>query len=197
MADPTIQTFCCHNRNHSDSAVKLMAEFNKDSFIIVCMVSSIIGVIGSIYQVLSLDIIYVSIGVLFVSTNFSNIKTLLNISYFFRQCYFIILYAVGVILALLVIIFIDCLRWDMRGGGCPTIKRKFDFLVLNWWKKNQPDWIWDFRSPRSPQRFHRLFSSLYENLNFWSELRVLRLTWAIRKYVRAKCFLCTKTLCLS
>lgn len=51
MADPTIQTFCCHHRNNSDSAVQLMAEFNKDSYIIVCLTSSVLGIIGALYQV--------------------------------------------------------------------------------------------------------------------------------------------------
>lgn len=51
MADPTIQTFCCHHRANADSAVKLMAEFNTESYIIVCLVSSLIGISGSIYQV--------------------------------------------------------------------------------------------------------------------------------------------------
>lgn len=51
MADPTIQTFCCHHRNNSDSAVQLMAEFNKDSYILVCLASSSLGIIGALYQV--------------------------------------------------------------------------------------------------------------------------------------------------
>ncbi|XP_070506335.1 G-protein coupled receptor 143-like [Chironomus tepperi] len=50
MADPTIQTFCCH-RTADNSGYYLMNEFNKQSFIIISMISSIIGISGSIYQI--------------------------------------------------------------------------------------------------------------------------------------------------
>lgn len=52
MADPTIQTFCCHNRIRSPPAVKLMDEFNTDGYIVVCIVSSFFGIAGAIYQVM-------------------------------------------------------------------------------------------------------------------------------------------------
>lgn len=51
MADPTLQTFCCHHANKSDIALVIMQEFNKNAYNIVCMVSSMIGMIGAIYQV--------------------------------------------------------------------------------------------------------------------------------------------------
>ncbi|XP_058819996.1 G-protein coupled receptor 143-like [Topomyia yanbarensis] len=51
MADPTIQTFCCHNRIRSPPAVKLMSEFNTDGYIVVCIVSSVFGIAGAIYQI--------------------------------------------------------------------------------------------------------------------------------------------------
>lgn len=51
MADPTIQTFCCHHNNNTDMAVKIMDEFNTDLYNIVCMLSSTMGISGAIYQV--------------------------------------------------------------------------------------------------------------------------------------------------
>ncbi|XP_059480855.1 G-protein coupled receptor 143-like [Neocloeon triangulifer] len=51
MADPTIQTFCCHRSNRSEE-VGLLYEFNSPSYNIVCAVSSVIGVLGAIYQLL-------------------------------------------------------------------------------------------------------------------------------------------------
>ena len=51
MADPTIQTFCCHNRIRSPPAIKLMSEFDTDGYIVVCLVSSIFGIAGAVYQV--------------------------------------------------------------------------------------------------------------------------------------------------
>ncbi|OXU24776.1 G-protein coupled receptor 143 isoform X2 [Nasonia vitripennis] len=52
MADPTIQTFCCHHNNRTDMALIIMEEFNTDAYNTVCMVSSSIGILGAIYQVL-------------------------------------------------------------------------------------------------------------------------------------------------
>ncbi|XP_011143029.1 G-protein coupled receptor 143 isoform X2 [Harpegnathos saltator] len=52
MADPTLQTFCCHHTNKSDMALIIMQEFNRDAYNIVCMVSSVIGIFGAIYQIL-------------------------------------------------------------------------------------------------------------------------------------------------
>lgn len=51
MADPTIQTFCCHNANDTDRAVKIMSEFNTDSYNAVCLASSVLGIFGALYQV--------------------------------------------------------------------------------------------------------------------------------------------------
>ncbi|KAK7870727.1 hypothetical protein R5R35_009879 [Gryllus longicercus] len=52
MADPTIQTFCCHWPNITYSSVKIMREFNSTSYNIVCVISSFIGILGALYQVL-------------------------------------------------------------------------------------------------------------------------------------------------
>ncbi|RLU14931.1 hypothetical protein DMN91_012818 [Ooceraea biroi] len=51
MADPTLQTFCCHHTNRTDRAITIMQEFNTDAYNTVCIVSSTIGMIGAIYQV--------------------------------------------------------------------------------------------------------------------------------------------------
>ncbi|XP_026329937.1 G-protein coupled receptor 143-like [Hyposmocoma kahamanoa] len=52
MSDPTIQTFCCrHTGNKEDMAVRIMGEFNTDSYNIVCLVSSTVGILGSLYQI--------------------------------------------------------------------------------------------------------------------------------------------------
>ena len=51
MADPTIQTFCCHHSNRTDMAIVIMQEFNTDVYNIVCMLSSSIGILGAVYQV--------------------------------------------------------------------------------------------------------------------------------------------------
>lgn len=52
MSDPTIQTFCCHHTgNKEDFAVRIMQEFNTDSYNATCLVSSTVGILGSIYQV--------------------------------------------------------------------------------------------------------------------------------------------------
>ncbi|CAG9585381.1 unnamed protein product [Danaus chrysippus] len=52
MSDPTIQTFCCHHtENKEDLAIKIMSEFNTESYNSVCLVSSTIGILGSIYQI--------------------------------------------------------------------------------------------------------------------------------------------------
>ncbi|XP_043498740.1 G-protein coupled receptor 143-like [Polistes fuscatus] len=52
MADPTIQTFCCRHTNKTDMAIKIMEEFNTDIYNIVCMLSSTMGILGAVYQVL-------------------------------------------------------------------------------------------------------------------------------------------------
>ncbi|XP_034840628.1 G-protein coupled receptor 143-like [Maniola hyperantus] len=52
MSDPTIQTFCCHHTgNNEDLAIKIMDEFNTESYNTVCLVSSTIGILGSLYQI--------------------------------------------------------------------------------------------------------------------------------------------------
>ncbi|XP_071644231.1 G-protein coupled receptor 143 [Temnothorax longispinosus] len=52
MADPTLQTFCCHHTNRTDMAIAIMQEFNTDAYNTVCMLSSTMGMIGAIYQIL-------------------------------------------------------------------------------------------------------------------------------------------------
>lgn len=57
MSDPTIQTFCCHHTgSKEDLAVRIMNEFNTESYNTVCLVSSSIGILGSIYQVRNTDV---------------------------------------------------------------------------------------------------------------------------------------------
>lgn len=51
MADPTIQTFCCRNVNDTNVAITIMQEFNTDAYNAVCIFSSILGILGAIYQV--------------------------------------------------------------------------------------------------------------------------------------------------
>lgn len=58
MADPTIQTFCCHHNNRTDIALVIMNEFNSDAYNTVCMVSSSIGILGAIYQVIATALDY-------------------------------------------------------------------------------------------------------------------------------------------
>ena len=52
MADPTIQTFCCHHSNRTDMAIVIMQEFNTDIYNAVCIFSSTIGILGAVYQIL-------------------------------------------------------------------------------------------------------------------------------------------------
>lgn len=52
MADPTIQTFCCRHTNKTDMAIKIMEDFNTDVYNIVCMLSSTMGILGAVYQVI-------------------------------------------------------------------------------------------------------------------------------------------------
>ncbi|XP_059057105.1 G-protein coupled receptor 143-like [Achroia grisella] len=52
MSDPTIQTFCCHHTgNNEDLAVRIMNEFNTDTYNAVCLFSSSVGILGSLYQI--------------------------------------------------------------------------------------------------------------------------------------------------
>ncbi|XP_011878256.1 PREDICTED: G-protein coupled receptor 143-like [Vollenhovia emeryi] len=52
MADPTLQTFCCHQTNRTDRTIEIMQEFNTDAYNTVCMLSSTMGMMGAIYQIL-------------------------------------------------------------------------------------------------------------------------------------------------
>lgn len=58
MADPTIQTFCCHHSNRTDMAIVVMQEFNTDVYNTVCLLSSSIGILGAVYQVSKILIKY-------------------------------------------------------------------------------------------------------------------------------------------
>lgn len=51
MSDPTIQTFCCHHGNGTDVAVTVAEGFNTNSYNIVCLLSSGLGILGAVYQV--------------------------------------------------------------------------------------------------------------------------------------------------
>lgn len=53
MADPTIQTFCCHSASNRSQDGDLLFEFNTPAYNIVCAVSSVIGVFGAIFQVIN------------------------------------------------------------------------------------------------------------------------------------------------
>lgn len=52
MADPSIQAFCCHDPDSKISSVKLMSEFNSAQYNTVCLISSTIGILGALYQLL-------------------------------------------------------------------------------------------------------------------------------------------------
>uniref|UniRef100_A0A8D8SLS7 G-protein coupled receptor 143 n=1 Tax=Cacopsylla melanoneura TaxID=428564 RepID=A0A8D8SLS7_9HEMI len=52
MADPSIQAFCCHDPDSKISSVKLMSEFNSPRYNTVCLISSVIGICGAVYQLL-------------------------------------------------------------------------------------------------------------------------------------------------
>jgi hypothetical protein len=51
MADPTIQTFCCHRPNRSDYPVHVLMAFHSDLYNSVCVFSSLLGIFGAVYQV--------------------------------------------------------------------------------------------------------------------------------------------------
>jgi len=49
MADPIIQSYCCHQRgNASNFAIKFMPEFHKDVYLKTCLISSFFGMIGAV-----------------------------------------------------------------------------------------------------------------------------------------------------
>ncbi|CAH1114086.1 unnamed protein product [Psylliodes chrysocephalus] len=52
MADPTIQTFCCHHANGTDVAIRIIEDFDTDAYNSVCILSSTLGILGAIYQIL-------------------------------------------------------------------------------------------------------------------------------------------------
>lgn len=52
MADPTVETFCCLRSPEVSESMNLLLDFNSDSYNTVCLVSSSIGMVGAIYQIL-------------------------------------------------------------------------------------------------------------------------------------------------
>ncbi|KAL1132346.1 hypothetical protein AAG570_010302 [Ranatra chinensis] len=52
MSDPSIQTFCCHKPGIETLSLSIMSEFNSTSYNVVCLISSVIGIVGAIYQML-------------------------------------------------------------------------------------------------------------------------------------------------
>jgi hypothetical protein len=51
MADPSIQTFCCLKPGYENPSITAMFEFNSKPYNIVCLLSSLFGMAGAIYQV--------------------------------------------------------------------------------------------------------------------------------------------------
>lgn len=52
MADPTIETFCCHQSSMLNESLRSVVNFNSKSYNTVCLASSSIGILGAIYQIL-------------------------------------------------------------------------------------------------------------------------------------------------
>ena len=51
MADPTIQIFCCHRPTVPGSPNNILMEFHSDLYNIVCVMSSLLGIVGAVQQV--------------------------------------------------------------------------------------------------------------------------------------------------
>lgn len=51
MADPTLQTFCCIQSNMTRPGADAMVRFRSGPYNGVCIVFSIFGILGAIYQV--------------------------------------------------------------------------------------------------------------------------------------------------
>lgn len=52
MADPSIQTFCCHRVRDSSDSADFLSEFNSEPYNTLCLASSVIGMFGAVYQIL-------------------------------------------------------------------------------------------------------------------------------------------------
>lgn len=52
MSDPSIQTLCCHSPVRGNPSISVMTEFNSVPFNVVCLLSSLAGIGGAIYQML-------------------------------------------------------------------------------------------------------------------------------------------------
>jgi len=51
MADPSIQIFCCHRPTVPGSPNNILMEFHSDLYNIVCVMSSLLGIVGAVQQV--------------------------------------------------------------------------------------------------------------------------------------------------
>lgn len=51
MADPTIQIFCCHRPTVPGFPNNILMEFHSDLYNIVCVMSSLLGIVGAVQQV--------------------------------------------------------------------------------------------------------------------------------------------------
>jgi hypothetical protein len=51
MADPTIQIFCCHRPTIPVSPNNILMEFHSDLYNCVCVMSSLLGIVGAVQQV--------------------------------------------------------------------------------------------------------------------------------------------------
>ena len=51
MADPTLQTFCCIRSNETRLGADAILKFRTGPYNIVCIVSSMLGILGAVYQV--------------------------------------------------------------------------------------------------------------------------------------------------
>lgn len=51
MADPTIQIFCCHRPTVPGAPNNILMEFHSDVYNCVCVMSSLLGIVGAVQQV--------------------------------------------------------------------------------------------------------------------------------------------------
>lgn len=65
MADPTFQMLCCRNANFSKNFSNTIDEFDTDIYNKCCIISSLIGILGSMYQVSS-EFLFYSIHLKFI-----------------------------------------------------------------------------------------------------------------------------------
>jgi len=53
MADPTLQTFCCVQNNLTRPGADTIFQFRSGPYNAVCIIFSLCGIAGAIYQVLT------------------------------------------------------------------------------------------------------------------------------------------------